>query len=86
MFIIYVMDLSTKNKMERQGFKFLQKLKINIIGNTKNIFQFFYFRNSYLFLYKPFQKMLNVSPDHFFNYHFYVIKICKTILFCFHMR
>ena len=46
MFIIYVIDLSTKNKMERQGFKFLQKLKINIIGNRKNIFQFFYFRNS----------------------------------------
>ena len=46
MFIIYVIDLSIKNKMERQRFKFLQKLKINIIGNRKNIFQFFYFRNS----------------------------------------
>ena len=35
MFIIYVIDLSTKNKMERRGFIFLQKSNIKTVGNRK---------------------------------------------------
>ena len=38
MFIIYVTDLSTKKKMQRRGFIFLQKLKIQTVGNGKKLF------------------------------------------------
>ena len=37
-FITYVMDLSTKNKVQRRGFIFLQKQKIKTVGNRKKIF------------------------------------------------
>ena len=33
MFIIYVVDLSTKSKMQRRGFIFLQKSKIKTVKN-----------------------------------------------------
>ena len=47
MFIIYVIDLSTKNKMQRRGFIFLQKSKIQTVGDTqKNFFQLIYFGKS----------------------------------------
>ena len=42
MFIIYVIDLSTKDKNVKRGFIFLQKLKMQTIGNRKKIF-FSYF-------------------------------------------
>ena len=38
MFIIYVTDLSTKNKKVKAGFTFLQKLKIPTVGNRKKNF------------------------------------------------
>ena len=39
MFIIYVIDLLTKDKMQRRGFKFSQKSKIQMVGNRiKNFF------------------------------------------------
>ena len=40
MFIIYVIDLSTKNKVQRRGFIFLQKSKIMTVGNRKEKFFF----------------------------------------------
>ena len=47
MFIIYVIDLSTKHKMLRQGLIFLQKSKIQMVRKRKKIiFQLFRFRNS----------------------------------------
>ena len=47
MFIIYVIDLSTKNKMQRRGFTFLQKLKIQTFGKREKCnFQSFHFNNS----------------------------------------
>ena len=47
MFIIYVADLSTKKKMQRRGFLFLQKPKIQTVGNGKNFFlQLLRFRKS----------------------------------------
>ena len=60
MFIIYVTDLSTKNKMLTRGFIFLQKSEIQTVGNRKEKFQLFHFRNSEFFSYELFQKMLNV--------------------------
>ena len=42
MFIIYVVDLSTKNKMWRRGLKFLQKLKMQmVVKRKKNVFSYF---------------------------------------------
>ena len=38
MFIVYVTDLSTKNKKVKTGFTFLQKLKIQAVGNRKKNF------------------------------------------------
>ena len=38
MFIIYVTDLSTKNKKVKAGFTVLQKLKIPTVGNRKKKF------------------------------------------------
>ena len=38
MFIIYITDLSTKKKMQRRGFIFLQKSKIQTVGNGKKLF------------------------------------------------
>ena len=35
MFIIYVIDLSTKNKMQRRGFIFLQISNIQTVGKRK---------------------------------------------------
>ena len=37
-FIICVIDLSIKNKMQRRGFIILQKSKIKTVGNRKTIF------------------------------------------------
>ena len=37
MFVIYVTDLSTKNKMLRRGFISLQKPKIQAVGKRKKI-------------------------------------------------
>ena len=48
MFIIYVTDLSTKNKMQRQEFIFLQKSKMKIVGNS--FFQLIHFRKSLFFI------------------------------------
>ena len=48
MFIIYVIDSSTKNKMYKQGFIFLQKSKIQTVGNRRKVFQLFHFRNCIL--------------------------------------
>ena len=36
-FIISVIDLSTKNKMLRRGFVFLQKSKIQTVGKKKKL-------------------------------------------------
>ena len=38
MFIIYVTDLSNKNKMQRRRFIFLQKQKIQTVGNREKKF------------------------------------------------
>ena len=38
MFIIYVIDLSTTNKMQRRGLIFLQKSKIKTVENESNFF------------------------------------------------
>ena len=47
MFIIYVTDLSTKNKKVKAGFTVLQKLKIPTVGNRKkNFSQLIHFRKS----------------------------------------
>ena len=68
MFIIYVIDLSTKNKMQTQGFIFLQKSKINTVGNRKkNFFHLIYFRKFQFFISAFVQKMLNVSSEHSFK-------------------
>ena len=69
MFIIYVTDLSTKNKLLRGGFPFLQKPKIQAVGKRKKII---FFSNSTAenpnFSYmRFFQKMLYVSWDHSFK-------------------
>ena len=37
-FIIYVIDLSTKNRIKRRGFIFLQKSKIKTLGKRKKNF------------------------------------------------
>ena len=43
-FIIYVIGFSTKNKIKRRGLMFLQKSKIQTVGNRKkNYFFFSYF-------------------------------------------
>ena len=39
----YVIDLSTKNKMERRGFIFLQKSNVQTVGNRKKKTFFCYF-------------------------------------------
>ena len=44
MFMIYAIDLSTKNKMSRQGFIFLEKSKTETVGNTKKHFSRFLFQ------------------------------------------
>ena len=67
MFIIYVIDLSTKNKMQRRGFIFLQKSKIKTFGNRKKKFQLIHFRKSLLFIFVFLQKMLNVLSEHSFK-------------------
>ena len=68
MFIIYIIDLSTKTKVLRQGLIFLQKSKIQTIGNGKKNFQLIHFRKSYFFfVYVFFQKMLNDSLEHSFK-------------------
>ena len=46
MFINYIIDLSTKTKVLRQGLIFLQKSKIQTIGNGKKNFQLIHFRKS----------------------------------------
>ena len=38
MFIIYAIDLSTKNKIQRRGFIFLQKLKMQTFGKKNKFF------------------------------------------------
>ena len=40
-FIISVIDLSTKNKMLRRGFVILQKSKIQTVGKKKKTFGYF---------------------------------------------
>ena len=37
MFIIYVIDLSTKNKLKRRGFIVLQKSKMQTVGKRKKM-------------------------------------------------
>ena len=67
-FIIYVIDLSTKNKMWRRGFIFFKKSKIQVAGNRQKKFQLFHFRNFEFFLYGLFQKLPIVSSEHSFKY------------------
>ena len=64
MFIIYVIDFSTKNKMYRQGFIFLQKPKILTVGNRKENFSDFLLEIPNFLIYVFFQKILNVSSEH----------------------
>ena len=68
-FIIYVIDLSTKNKMQRGGFIFLQKSEIKTVGNIKKkiFFQLIHFRIFLIFQNAFLQKMLNVSSEHSFK-------------------
>ena len=47
--------------MQRRGFIFLLKSKIQAFGNTKKLLKNFFSVNS-------FQKILNVSPEHSFRY------------------
>ena len=49
MFIIHVIDLSTKNKIQRRGFTFLQKSKIKALGNIKKKFSVNSFRKVLIF-------------------------------------
>ena len=51
MFIIYVVDLSTKNKMWRRGLKFLQKLKMQMVGKRKKTLLVILFQKFLIFLY-----------------------------------
>ena len=44
LFIIYVIGLSTENKMQRRGFIFLQRSKIKVLGKKK--LQLIHFRKS----------------------------------------
>ena len=48
MSFIYVIDLSTENKMQRQGIKFLQKSEkyLRLEKEKKCIFWLFHFSNS----------------------------------------
>ena len=67
MFIIYVIDFSTKNKMYRQGFIFLRKPKILTVGNRKENFSDFLLEIPNFLIYVFFQKILNVSSEHSFK-------------------
>ena len=79
MFIIYVIDLSTKNKNVKTGVCIFIKIKSTgrwdkkirelnsltyLVGIEEKIFfQLIRFRKSSFFIYALFQKMLNVSED-----------------------
>ena len=66
MFIIYVIDLSTKNKMLKTGFHIFTKIKntdrLKLKKNT--CFSYFISENPVFFF---FQKMFNISWEHSFN-------------------
>ena len=49
MFIIYIIDLSAKNKRYRRGFIFLQKSKLQIVKNRKIFFSVILFQKFLIF-------------------------------------
>ena len=56
-----------KIKCRDGGFIFLQKSKIQTVGNTKKKSQLIHFRKSLFFTYEFSQKILNVSSEHSFK-------------------
>ena len=65
---LFVIDLSTTNKMQRRGLIFLQKSKIKTLGSRKKIFfQLIHFRKSLFFIFVFLQKILNVSSEQSFK-------------------
>ena len=71
MFIIYVIDSSTKNKMYKQGFIFLQNQKYRRLEIEKKFFSYFISEIAYCILHLQkmhfFQKMLSFSSEHSFK-------------------
>ena len=70
MFIIYIIDLSTKNKTEKGGFKFLNKSKIQTVKPREKMSNYFILEIPNFAYMRFFQKMLYVSPKHSFKSKF----------------
>ena len=81
-FIISVIDLSTKNKMLRRGFVFLQKSKIQTVGKRKKLFSVISFQKFLNFPVWIFLENVQCSPE----LSFQEASWCCMCIFCkFHL-